>query len=85
MGYMEKDVLEEGVDDIPVWKEEVAAEAKFSDELNAEQLGQVKEVLKEYHEQSIFTNTVNLLNQQSAGKNPPDAASHQNCMERLDL
>ena len=36
--------------------EEVAAEAKFGDELSAEQLGQVKEVLKEYHKQTIFSN-----------------------------
>ncbi|KAL5494251.1 hypothetical protein EMCRGX_G015544 [Ephydatia muelleri] len=49
VGYMEEDVLEEGVDDIPVWKEEVAAGAKFGDELSAEQLRQVKEVLKECH------------------------------------
>ncbi|KAL5516825.1 hypothetical protein EMCRGX_G002246 [Ephydatia muelleri] len=56
VGYMEEDVLEEGVDDIPVWKEEVAAGAKFGDELGAEQLRQVKEVLKECHEQSIFSN-----------------------------
>ena len=34
VGYMEEDVLEEGVDNIPVWKEEE----------------EVKEVLKEYHE-----------------------------------
>ena len=53
--YME-DVQEEGVDDIPVWKEEVAAEATFGVELSAEQLRQVKEVLKECHEQSIFSN-----------------------------
>eukprot|EP00731_Ephydatia_muelleri_P002369 Em0001g2369a len=56
VGYMEEDVLEEGVDDIPVWKEEVAAGAKFGVELGAEQLRQVKEVLKECHEQSIFSN-----------------------------
>ena len=56
VGYMEEDVLEEGGDDIPVWKEEVAAGAKFGDELGAEQLRQVKEVLKECHEQSIFSN-----------------------------
>ena len=34
VGYMEEDVLGEGRDDIPVWKEEVAVEAKFGDELS---------------------------------------------------
>ena len=64
VGYMEEDILE-GVDDIPVWKEEVATEAQFGEELSVEQLGQVKgveqlgqvkEVLKEFRKQSIFSN-----------------------------
>ena len=45
-------------------------EAKFGDELTVEQLGQVKEVLKEFRKQSIFSN-------QPGKTHLMHAASHQ--------
>mgnify|MGYP003484319512 FL=1 len=61
-----KEVLQEGVDETPVWKDDTAGEARFGEQLGTDQALQQKVVLDEFQE--VFSN--------QPERDPLDETSH---------
>lgn len=57
-GFLEE-VLQEGIDKIPAWKDDMVGEAIFGEQLSTDQTLQVKGVMDEFQE--IFSNRLEEL------------------------